>query len=420
MRVLVVGAGGREYAIAWQLSLDSRVKKIYIDPGNGGTERLAENVLIDVNDFKGLADFATENKIDLTIVCLDNLLADGIVDYFQKRGLPIFGPPSAVAQIEASKEFGRKVAAEKSVPSPKYRVFRQFIDAFNFIHSTTTIYPLVIKEDGLARGKGVTICHKFKDALDLLKHFMLKENKVIIIEEYLEGEELSLHAFSDGKTSILLPPVRDHKKLLDGDEEPNPNTGGMGVIGPIEAYNNADFLQQTKQTFVDPVLEWFNAHGTPFVGCLFPGLMLTMSGSKLLEYNCRPGDPETQAFTRLLKTPLLDIMLACIGGTLNRINIEWHPGFVACIVLASEGYGFGDDYKKGFPITGIEEAEKIPDIVVMHAGTIIKNNTLCSNGGRVLNVTSVRSTLQGAIASALEATELISYEGKIYRRDFKA
>lgn len=416
--VLVIGSGGREHALAWKLKQSHGIRRIYIAPGNPGTSQVGENVAIEMMNFEKLANFAEENKVDLTIVGMDDPLGGGIVDVFRARGLRIFGPTKAAAQIESSKAFAKTLMHEAGIPTADFQVFDDYNKARAYVNARGT--PIVIKASGLALGKGVYVCKKPEEAERALKEIMLDRvfkdsGNEIIIEDCLDGQEVSIHVFSDGKTHVLLPPSQDHKPVFDGDE--GPNTGGMGAIAPVPWVTQA-IMNEIDNWVVIPALSTLAARGTAFTGLLYPGLKMTSTGPKVLEFNARFGAPECEVYMRLLKSDLLEIFQACVDGTLAKQKIEWNSGFAVNIMLASGGYP--TSYQKGFPITGIEEAEKISDVVVFHAGTKREGEQLITAGGRVLGVSAMGDTLKQALDRAYEAIDKIHFEGKHYRRDIGA
>ncbi len=456
--ILVIGSGGREHALAWKLKQSPKVGKIFAAPGNGGSSLLAENVEIKATDVLALADWAENNKIDFTVVGPDDALALGIVDEFQKRGLKIWGPGKAAAKIESSKAFAKKLMEENDIPTAEFKVFNDYGQALLYVQShfqgsVPIAYqsmgqaygrpsspinghatrPVVIKASGLALGKGVAVCETLDEAKNFLQDVMV--NKIfgdsgseVVIEEFLQGREFSVHAFCDGKNFKLFPSAQDHKTIYDNDQ--GPNTGGMGAIAPVPWVTN-DLMKQVSSEIVKPALEGLKNLGSPFVGLLYPGLMAItadksanyaafvvspfMGSIKIIEFNARFGDPETQSYMRLLKTDLYDILEACVNGSLDKINIEWSKKSACCIVLASGGYP--GEYKKGLPITGIADAEKMDDIIIFHAGTAIKDGQLVTNGGRVLGVTAIADDLQTALNKAYTAIKLINFKGMRYRSD---
>jgi len=415
--VLIIGGGGREHSLAWKLAQSPRIGKLYVAPGNGGTRDIAKNIAIEAADAKSLAHFAEKNSINLTIVGPDDPLALGVVDVFQSRGLRIFGPTRAAAQIEASKAFAKRLMRDSNIPTAPFRIFRKHDNALEYIREHGA--PIVVKASGLALGKGAYPCKTLAKAEKALAEIMLeraykKAGNEVIVEEFLDGQEVSIHALCDGKTSILLPTAQDHKPILDGDK--GKNTGGMGTIAPVP-WVTAKTMQEVSDQVVCPTLRALAEKGKPFTGCLYPGLKMTTEGPKVLEYNARFGDPETQSYMRLLKTDLLDVLDACVDGKLSELTIEWNSGFAVCIVLASGGYP--KKYKKKIPIFGISEAEKVLGVVVFHAGTM-HSDQLRTSGGRVLGVTAVGKTLQEALDRAYEAVHHIKFKGMQYRKDIGA
>lgn len=415
--VLIIGSGGREHALAWKLAQSLRVGRLYVAPGNGGTRDIAENIAIEATDAGGLARFAEKNSIDLTVVGPDDPLALGVVDIFQSRDLRIFGPTRAAAQIEASKAFAKRLMRDSGIPTAPFRIFRKHDNALDYVRKHGA--PIVVKASGLALGKGVYPCKTLAKAEKALAEIMLERahkqaGNEVIVEEFLDGQEISIHALCDGKTSILLPTAQDHKPIFDGDK--GKNTGGMGTIAPVP-WVTAKNLQEVNERIVRPTLQALAKKGKSFTGCLYPGLKMTNEEPKVLEYNARLGDPETQSYMRLLKTDLLDLLDACIDGKLAELAIKWNFGFAACIVLASGGYP--GKYKKGIPIFGISEAEKIPGVVIFHAGTMYSDQFRTS-GGRVLGVTAIGKTLQKALNQAYKAVRCIKFKGMQFRKDIGA
>lgn len=415
--VLIIGSGGREHALAWKLSQSSRIGKLFVAPGNGGTRQVAENVGINATDIDGLVQFAVSNDIGLTVVGPDDPLALGVVDAFQARGLRIFGPTRAAAEIESSKAFAKNLMLEAGIPTATFQIFSEYAKALAYVREHGA--PIVVKASGLALGKGVYVCKTLAQAEAALTEIMLDNvhkdaGKEVVVEEFLDGQEVSIHAFCDGKTHVLLPPAQDHKPIRDGDE--GKNTGGMGTIAPV-SWVSADVLRDIDERIVRSTLQALAERGRQFSGLLYPGLKMTTSGPKVLEFNARFGDPETQSYMRLLKTDLFDILEACANGTLAELAIEWHSGFVVCVVIASGGYP--DEYKKGLPLRGVAEAECVPNVVVFHAGTTF-DGKLKTSGGRVLGVTAIGNTLRDALDRAYEAAKLIEFEGRQYRSDIGA
>lgn len=417
MNILIIGSGGREHALAWKLAQSPRISKLFVAPGNGGTRQVAENIAIDPTDIGGLVEFAVNNDIGLTVVGPDDSLALGVVDAFQSRGLRIFGPTQAAAEIESSKAFAKNLMTEAGIPTAEFKVFNEHNAALIYVRERGA--PIVVKASGLALGKGVYVCRSLPEAEAALAEIMLKDvhkdaGREVVIEEFLEGQEVSVHAFCDGGTFALLPSAQDHKPIGEGDI--GKNTGGMGTIAPV-AWVSADALRKLGEQIVHPTLEALTKHGRQFRGLLYPGLKMTTDGPKVLEFNARFGDPETQSYMRLLKTDLLDILEACVDGTLAELSLEWHTGFAACVVIASGGYP--DEYKKGLPLLGVADAERVPGVVVFHAGTTF-DGELKTSGGRVLGVTATGDTLRVALDQAYEAVRQIEFEGMQYRRDIGA
>ena len=417
MDVLIVGGGGREHALAWKLSTSPRIGKLYVAPGNGGTRTVGENVPIAADDIPTLVNFAKEHSIGLTVVGPDNSLALGIVDAFQSTGLRIFGPSKSAAQIESSKAFSKKLMHESGIPTAEFQIFSKYEEALAYVHKRGA--PIVVKASGLALGKGVYVCETVGEAEKALKEIMIDHahkdaGAEVVVEDFLDGEEISVHALSDGKEYLMFPASRDYKRIGEGDT--GKNTGGMGTIAPVLGADDP-MMGEIQKTLVGPALENLASQGMPFSGLLYPGLKMTSKGPKVLEFNARFGDPETQVYMRLMKTDLLDILEACADGKLAGKRVEWNAGFAVNIILASEGYP--DAYKKGFPITGIDEAEKVPGVVVFHAGTSY-DSALKTSGGRVLGVSAVGGTLQIALERAYAAADSIQFEGKYFRRDIGA
>ncbi|MCR4280770.1 MAG: phosphoribosylamine--glycine ligase [Candidatus Kaiserbacteria bacterium] len=415
--VLVVGSGGREHALAWKVAQSSRIGKLYVAPGNGGTRLIGENIPIQADEITKLVNFAKEHSIGLTVVGPDNSLALGIVDAFQTEGLRIFGPSRLAAYIESSKAFSKKLMQEAGIPTAEFQIFTKYEDALLYVRERGA--PIVVKASGLALGKGVYVCETVGEAEEALKEIMVEHahkdaGAEVVIEEFLDGEEISIHALSDGKDFVMFPASRDHKRIGEGNT--GKNTGGMGTIAPVLEVDDSA-MKEIQKAVVQPALDNLASEGMPFSGLLYPGLKMTSRGPKVLEFNARFGDPETQVYMRLMKTDLLDILEACADGKLAGKRIEWDSGFAVNVVLASGGYP--DEYKKGFPITGIEEAEKVQGVVVFHAGTVY-DGVLKTSGGRVLGVSAVGDTLKGAIEKAYTACDLINFEGKYFRRDIGA
>jgi len=415
--VLVVDSGGRGHALAWRLKQSPRIGKLYIAPGNGGTSEIGSNVNIKVTDVGALLQFAMQAKIDFTVASQDDSLAAGIVDAFQAHGLRIFGPIERATEIESSKAFAKLVMNSAGVNTASFEIFKDYSCALAYVHRHGT--PIVIKASGLALGKGAYVCKSMIEAEEALANIMLRRihgdaGKEVVVEEFIEGPEVTAHAFCDGNNFSLFPFAQDHKPVHNGDQ--GPNTGGMGAIAPVPWIDG--YKQIGAENICWQTLEKLHFLSRPFVGCLYPGLKVTPSGFSVLEFNARPGDPETQVYMRLLKTDLFDIMEACVDGTLADCKVEWNPGFAVCIVLASRGYP--GPYPKGLPITGIKEAEEIPGVVVFHAGTTVFDGRLVTSGGRVLGVTAIGDSLAEALQTAYTAVCKIDFEGKQFRTDIGA
>lgn len=421
-KILIIGSGGREHAIGWKLSQSPRKPVLYFAPGNAGTAKIGTNVDIKATDISGLLDFVKKEKIDTTLAIPDDPLAMGIVDLFREHNVRIFGPTKAAAQLEWSKAFSKKFMESHRLPTAKFATFTDFESAIQYVKEHFIGEKIVVKASGLALGKGVVIAENIDEAEKVLKEMLVDDKygdagKEVVIEEYMEGPEIAMHAFSDGITYSAFPPAQDHKKIGEGDT--GPNTGGMGTIAPLPFVDESLFLQ-IRNTIVVPSFVGMEYDGAPFEGVLYPGLMLTRTETggltpKILEYNARFGDPETQSYMRLLETDLLDIIDACIDKTLNTLEIKWSEKFACNIVLASGGYP--GNYEKGKVIFGIGETEQDSDIVVFHAGTKMENGNLVTNGGRVLGISATGDSLEEALAKAYKAIEKIDFVGMYYRKD---
>jgi phosphoribosylamine--glycine ligase len=416
MNVLVIGSGGREHALAWKLARSPRVSKIFCAPGNAGTAALGENVAIPADDIPALVAFAKSRDIGLSVVGPDDSLAAGIADAFEAAGLKIFGPTASAARLESSKAFAKGFMKRHGIPTADYREFTDSTAARAWCR--TAKYPLVIKADGLALGKGVLFAQNPPEADQAISLCMDDAvfgdaGKKIVIEEFLTGVECSIHALVDGASYLLLPDCRDHKRALDGDQ--GPNTGGMGTICPSGSLDDA-LRARVQAEVLDRFLAGLQADGITFRGMLFPGLMITADGPKVLEFNCRWGDPETQVLVRRLDSDLLDLLEACADGQLASQAPQWAAGAAACVILASGGYPGA--YEKGKPISGLEEAATHPDVVVFHAGTkAAASGSILTNGGRVLGVTATGKDLEEARTRAYEAADRISFECLQRRND---
>ncbi len=420
MRLLVIGNGGREHALAWKLAQSPHVSHIYVAPGNGGTATLekCENVPIAANDLPALLAFAQEKKVALTIVGPEEPLVLGIVDAFQAAGLKVFGPSRAAARLEGSKSWAKTFMDKQGIPTAAHASFNDYKKALAYV--MTAPNPPVVKVSGLAAGKGVYVPTCYNDAEVALYEIYVEKKfgdaTAVVIEELLEGAELSVLAFCDGVSFRLMPTAQDHKRLRDGDE--GPNTGGMGAYSPVPPTAGGlsdELLYEIGETVFRPVLDGMAAAQTPYTGILYAGLMLTPTGVKVLEFNCRFGDPETQVIVPLLDSDLVEILLACLDGRLNAINPKWSTNTAATVVMAAEGYP--NSYPKGDGIYGLDSAATLPHVTVFHAGTALKEGQIVTNGGRVLTVTGVGDTLTTALANAYAGVEQIRFNGAFYRRD---
>lgn len=415
MKVLVVGSGGREHAICWKISQSPKVDKIYCAPGNAGIAEVAECVDIKAMEFDKLVAFAKENAIDLTVIGMDDPLVGGIVDAFEAEGLRVFGPRKNAAILEGSKAFSKDLMKKYNIPTAAYETFTSADEAKKYLE--TAKYPIVLKADGLALGKGVLICEDKQMALDGVDELMLDKKfgsagNTIVVEEFMTGREVSVLSFVDGNTIKIMSSAQDHKRAKDGDQ--GLNTGGMGNFSPSPFYTKEvdDFC---KAHIYQATVDAMKAEGRPFKGVIFFGLMLTPEGPKVLEYNARFGDPEAQVVLPRMKNDIIDVFEACIDGTLDQIDLQFEDNAAVCVVLASDGYPVS--YEKGFEIKGLEKFENKEGYYVFHAGTKLDNGKIVTNGGRVLGVTAKGKDLKEARANAYEATKLIDFENKYMRND---
>lgn len=413
MKVLVVGGGGREHTLVWKLKKSPRVDKIYCAPGNGGIARDAECIPIAAEDIQGLAEFAERERIDLTVVGPEVPLVAGIGDLFASRGLKLFGPRGRAALLEGSKVFAKEVMAKYGVATAAYAVFQDTSKALNYVRELGG--SCVVKADGLAAGKGVIIAKNTAEAEDAVKLVMEERafgeaGKSVVVEELLEGEEVSVLAFTDGKTIKPLAASQDHKRVYNGDK--GPNTGGMGAYSPPPVYTR-DLHARVCREVLEPVIYGLAADGIQYKGVIYAGLMLTKKGPYVLEFNCRFGDPETQVVIPRLKTDLVDVMEAVVDERLDDVQLEWEPRAAVCVVMASGGYP--GSYVKGKVITGLDELP--PEVLDFHAGTALSGEQLVTSGGRVLGITGFGVTIEEAVQSAYAGVEKIHFEGVHYRRD---
>ncbi len=419
MNVLVIGKGGREHALVWRLAQSPRAGKVFCAPGNAGTARDGVNVPIESIDADKLARFCKKENVGLVVIGPEDPLAAGLSDYLRERKIKVFGPSKDAARIEGSKVFSKTLMRHADVPTADFRVFDHPDHARTYVE--TRDYPVVVKADGLAAGKGVMVCDRTADALKAVERIMVREEfgqkagRQVVVEKKMDGPELSLLALVSGRTILTLPSTQDHKPALDGDK--GPNTGGMGAYCPAPAATPELLAEAEAGVFV-PIVHAMKRGRYPFQGVLFAGLMLTPQGMRVLEFNCRFGDPETQTILMRLKTDLLDLLEAVADERLGEYagnGIDWDPRPSVCVVLCSGGYP--GRYDTGKPIAGLEEAAKVPDVKVFHAGTKLANNRVETDGGRVLAVTALGDDLAAAKARAYEAVKLISFAGMHYRTD---
>ena len=415
MKILVIGGGGREHALAWKLKQSPEVDQMWCAPGNGGTAAIAENVAIKASDLHALVRFAKENHVDLTVVGPDDPLAAGIVDLFVAEKLRVFGPTKSAARIESSKIFAKELMRAQEIPTAEANTFSNSGEAFRYCERLK--FPVVIKADGLALGKGVIIAPDVAAARSTIDAMMSQgrfgdAGRRIVIEEFLRGSECSLHALVDGKNYRLLESARDHKRVFDGDL--GPNTGGMGAFSPANNWR-AELEDQFDKKIMRPLLRGLHKEGITFRGLLYPGLMISAVGARVLEFNCRFGDPETQVILPRMKSDLLPLLEATIDGTIDNCAIEWDKRAAVTVVLASGGYP--DKYETGKAISGLDEAEKLDDVHIFHAGTQRTNGGIVTSGGRVLAVTALGSTIEAARARVYGAVSRIHFENCHYRRD---
>ena len=415
MKILVVGGGGREHAIIKKLKENPKVTEIFACPGNGGIAKDATCVDIGAKDIPAITDFAVENKIDFCVVAPDDPLVLGCVDALEAKGIPCFGPNKNAAIIEGSKVFSKNLMQKYNIPTADYAVFADPKEVIEYIRKKNE-FPTVIKADGLALGKGVIIAQNLEEAEDAVKSIM--EDKMfgesgnhVVVEEFLTGPEVSVLAFTDGKAMVPMVSSMDHKRALDGDK--GLNTGGMGTVAP-NPYYTKEIADTCMETIFLPTMRAMNAEGRTFKGCLYFGLMLTPKGPKVIEYNCRFGDPETQVVLPLLKTDLLTVMQAVHDETLSELSVEFSDEAAACVIVASGGYPKA--YKKGY-VMDFGKAETLPDVTVYHAGTALKDGKLVTSGGRVLGVTATGKDLETALQKAYAAVEEIHFDGAFYRKD---
>lgn len=413
MKVLVVGGGGREHALTWKLRQSPKVAQIFVAPGNAGTASLGENV--NARTSQEILKWLETNKVNLVIIGPDNYLAEGLSDSIQAMGIKAFGPTKDAAEIEWSKSYAKQFMQEENIPTTRYKVFETTEGALEYIREHQ--FPLVVKADGLAAGKGVVIAKTLEEAEYAIDDIMGKKihgdsGSRVVIEDYLDGFEISVHAFCDGDNAILLPASKDHKRIFDSDK--GPNTGGMGTIAPVPFVSEKQ-MKLIRERIVTPTLVGLKKRGRPFKGILFPGIMLTKEGPMVIEFNARFGDPETQSYMRILESDLFDILSACASGSLKDLEIKWSDQYACCIVLASKGYP--NVYEKGIPIT-LPAVSR--DVVIFHAGTTLHEEQLVTDGGRVLGITATGETLEQALETAYDAISSDIFDGAQYRKDIGA
>ena len=411
MKVLIVGEGGREHSLTWKLKQSRKVTELFVAPGNPGTASVATNVPLHTTT--EILAWLKDTPVDLVVIGPDSFLAEGLTDAIQEMGIAVFGPTKAAAEIEWSKSYAKQFMLEEGIPTAKYRMFETANGALEYIRVQS--FPVVIKADGLAAGKGVVIAKTLEEAEDTIGDMMGKKvhgdsGSRIVVEEFLEGLEISIHAFCDGENAILFPSAKDHKRIFDSDE--GPNTGGMGTIAPVPLVPQHQ-MDLIRERIVLPTLAGLKKRGRPFSGLLFPGIMLTKYGPLVIEFNARFGDPETQSYMRLLDSDLFDILYACAGGSLVDTEIRWKKEFACCVILASEGYP--GEYRKGVPI----ELSKFDseDTILFYAGVAESERNLVTDGGRVFGVTTTGASLKEALDSAYREIEHVQFAGKQFRKD---
>jgi phosphoribosylamine--glycine ligase len=415
MDVLLIGSGGREHALAWKLAQSENMGKLYIAPGNPGTAQCGTNVDIATVQTDKLVDFVRQHNIELVVVGPEDPLAGGIVNAFESAGVMAFGPSAGAAQLEANKAFSKQIMRANSIPTAEARIFDNFEDAKAYIASRDE--AVVIKAAGLAKGKGVFVCNEPSEGILAAEKIMCEKifgsaGAELIVEDKLLGEEASILAFVDGRNIYVMESSQDHKPIGDGDT--GPNTGGMGAYSPAPVVTEKLMKQITREILV-PTIDGMNRNGTPYKGVLYVGIMITAGGPRVLEYNVRFGDPETQPILARLKSDLLEVMLAVCRGQLEKITLQWDNKTAVCVVMASGGYP--GDYEKGKVITGLEEAARMKDVMVFHAGTATKNGDIVTAGGRVLGVTALGAGVKEAKAAAYDAVARINFDGAYYRHD---
>jgi phosphoribosylamine---glycine ligase len=415
MKVLVIGGGGREHALIWKIAQSPRVSRIYSAPGNAGISRQATLVPIKANDLKGLLEFAVKEQIDLTVVGPEDPLTRGIVDLFESEGLSIFGPSRKAAEIEGSKAFAKEMMRKYQIPTASYGIFEDPKGAVDYIRKQGN--PVVVKADGLAAGKGVIVCETAEEAIQSVERIMMERvfgeaGNRVVIEECLSGEEASYIAFTDGKTILPMASSQDHKAICDGDR--GPNTGGMGAYSPAPVVTD-QVHELIVERILKPLIQGMAEEGRPYKGALYAGIMVCDGQPKVLEFNARFGDPETQPVLMRMKGDIIPVLEACIKGNLSRTGVEWDSRASVCVVMASGGYP--GEYERGKVIEGLEEVSKMEDVFVFHAGTAFDEGRIVTNGGRVLGVSGLGEDIRGAIEKTYRAVRKLSWEGVHYRKD---
>lgn len=417
MNVAIIGSGGREHALALSISKSNLLDRLFCLPGNPGTNKIATNIQIGINEFEKILHFCKENKIDLVVIGPEQPLVDGLSDYLRDENINVFGPSSYAAKIESSKSFAKSLMNKLSVPTASYREFNsnEFNSAIDYLNDCK--FPVVIKADGLAAGKGVIICEKLDDAINTIKEFSVDKifgeaGQKYLIEEFMSGEEASIFAITDGENFITLPAAQDHKRI--GENDTGKNTGGMGAYAPAPLISR-ELEEEAQHKIFRPIIKQLKKEGHPFIGCLYAGLMITKEGPKVVEFNCRFGDPETQVVLPILDGDLLKLLFSAATGKLDMEAVRYSGGCSVCVVAASEGYP--DKFEKGFEITGLDIDD--PQIIIYHAGTTEKEGKILTNGGRVLGITSVlkNNNLFEARRKAYEAIKKINFKNIYYRKD---
>lgn len=414
MDILVIGSGGREHTLVWKLAQSKIIDKIYVVPGNPGMENIAECIFGSVEDNEFLVKIAQEKQVGLVVVGPEVPLTNGIVDEMAKVGIPSFGPQKAIAQLEGSKSFSKNIMKKYGIPTAKYEVFTDAVKAKAYIEAEGV--PIVIKADGLAAGKGVIVAETKEQAFQAIEDIMCDKTfgsagNSVVIEEFMIGEEASVLAFTDGDTIIPMIPSQDHKRAYDGDK--GPNTGGMGTYAPAPVITT-ELMQKVKAEILEPTIKAMKAEGHEYKGCLYAGLMITSDGPKVVEFNARFGDPETQVVLPLLNSDLGEIMLACTNGTLDKCNITWSNNAAVCVVMSAGGYPA--KYHKGDEILGLDEANK-NNVLVFHAGTVKKDDKIVTNGGRVLGVVAIGKDIKTAVEKVYQDVKIINFKDVYYRKD---